>query len=112
MAKLSVLLIALSMVLPMAVSANTGNGPFRPSLIVSDEGAWQELLNDADTYRLTDPLGVLPYVRPFGHGEFEVGVETDMRAVACVPPQIPEPTTIILLGVGLLGLSIQGRRRR
>lgn len=112
MAKFSVLLIALSMILPMAVSANTGNGPFRPSLIVSDESVWQELLNEADTYRLTDPSGALPYVRPHGHGEFEVGVETDIKAVACVPPQIPEPTTVILLGMGLVGLGIGSRRRR
>ena len=112
MVKLCILLATLMLVLPMVVSADPENSLLQIGFAVSDECVWQELLNNPDTYRLTDPLCAVPYVQSPAFDQIEMGMETDVMVVACVPSQIPEPTTVILLGVGLLGLGIGSRRRR
>ncbi|MDD4052041.1 MAG: PEP-CTERM sorting domain-containing protein [candidate division Zixibacteria bacterium] len=112
MARLRILLTAVMIILPIMVSADNGTDPLRSDFTLSDEGVWQELLNEADAYRLTEPSAAFTNVQPLGYNELEMGVEDGIKAVTCVPPQIPEPTTVILLGLGLLGLGLGGRRRR
>jgi hypothetical protein len=112
MIKVSILLAALMLVFPMAASADTQNGRLRTDFRISNDYLWQELLNNADTYRLTCPLDAVPYIQLPRVDRLEMGMGADVAAVACLPPQIPEPTTIILLGAGLAGLGLGNKRRR
>lgn len=65
-------------------------------VIVKYDNTWEAYRNDGESY-----LTVGPFVRDISHVTFfRNGV------------QVPEPATMIMLGLGLLGLGIATRRKR
>lgn len=77
----------------------------------NDDHLWQELINQSHPSVLTQPSGNTPYVL----GQFDFGESSfsDNVVKTCsVPPQIPEPTTMLLFGAGLFGFGVIRARRR
>lgn len=110
--KVATLLLVLLLVLPMLAVADTDLNSLRPGSPISDEGVWMELLNDVVTPPIADPFGPMFNSKPLVFGQTEIGRDPDVFSVACLPPQIPEPGTLILVGLGLFGLGTGYRRRR
>lgn len=110
--KVATLLLVLLLALPIFAVADTDLNFLRPGSPISDEGVWMELLNHDVTPPIADPIGPMFNSKPFAFGQIEIGSDADVFSVACLPPQIPEPGTLVLVGLGLFGLGAGYRRRR
>jgi hypothetical protein len=111
--KTATVLLAVLLAMPMIAAADNNLNTLRPGSPISDESVWQELLNDDITPPITDePVGPMSNIKPIAFGQLEIGGGDEVYSVSCLPPQIPEPATLVLLGLGLLGLGAGHRRHR
>ena len=80
--------------------SNLLNGTFQPVGLLTDfngqsaVGTWSVFLQDTT---FADPLGMFSYT---------LNVETDMNGNSGGPAPVPEPGTMLLLGTGLVGVSV------
>jgi len=77
----------------------------------SNINAWKMLEGIGDSKQPSSSLDFAPIVND-KNADFSYVPADDYVPAESLPPQIPEPTTVILVGIGLIGLGARRKLRR
>lgn len=75
-------------------------------------GIWCNWKNKSFQFTATDTMATLRFAgRSISNSKDDPGLDNVSLTEISVPSSIPEPTTLAILGLGLVGLSVMRRRR-